>query len=118
MRIALHSRLRDGQERGYEQAHAVIPDDLLAALRRAGVRDWSIWRNGRDLFHLVDCDDFAKVQERLAGDPADRRWQAEMAAYVEGFSATDGVAGMGLRHVWTLSEQAAAEQTGAEEAGA
>lgn len=107
MRIALHSFLHPGQELGYEQAHQTIPDDLLAALQRAGIRDWAIWRDGQDLFHLVDCDDFDAAQRALAGDPVNQRWQQTMSAYVARFAENpDGAAGMGLRHVWTLSEQA------------
>ncbi len=108
MGVALHSLLRHGQELGYEAAHERIPDDLLALLQRVGIRDWRIWRSGADLFHLVDCDDFEGALRRLAEDPVDKRWQETMAAYVEGFADNpDGVAGMGLRHVWSLSEQAA-----------
>jgi L-rhamnose mutarotase len=107
MRIALHSVLHDGAELGYEQAHRVVPDDLLAALRRAGIRDWAIWRDGRDLFHVVDCDDFDAAQRALADDPVNQRWQETMAAYVARFTENpEGAAGMGLRHVWTLREQA------------
>jgi L-rhamnose mutarotase len=107
MRIALHSFLHPGQELGYEQAHRTIPDDLLAALQRAGIRDWAIWRDGRDLFHIVDCDDFDAAQRALADDPVNQRWQQTMSAYVARFADNpDGAAGMALRHVWTLSEQA------------
>jgi L-rhamnose mutarotase len=107
MRIALHSFLHSGQELGYEQAHQVIPDDLLAALRRAGIRDWAIWRDGQDLFHIVDCDDFDSAQRALADDPANQRWQETMSAYVARFAENpEGAAGVALRHVWTLSEQA------------
>jgi L-rhamnose mutarotase len=107
MRIALHSFLHSGQELGYEQAHRVIPDDLLAALRRAGIRDWAIWRDGQDLFHIVDCDDFDAAQRALADDPVNQRWQETMSAYVARFAENpEGAAGVALRHVWTLSEQA------------
>jgi L-rhamnose mutarotase len=108
MWVALHSVLRPGQGRGYEAAHERIPDDLLALLQRVGIRDWRIWRSGSDLFHLVDCDDFEGALRQLADDPVDQRWQQAMAVYLEGFAANpNGVAGMGLRHVWSLSEQAA-----------
>lgn len=110
MRVALHSFLREGQELAYEDAHRVIPPDLLAALQRVGITEWSIWRSGNHLFHLVDCEDFAAALTQLAGDPVDQRWQETMSAYVEGFATNpEGAGGQGLRHVWTLSEQAAAE---------
>lgn len=108
MRVGLHSFLRDGQESGYEEAHRVVPADMLAALQRVGIRDWSIWRSGRHLFHVVDCDDFAAAMRALETDPVNERWQETMAAYVEGFAENpDGPAGLGLWHVWTLTDQAA-----------
>ncbi|MWA03575.1 L-rhamnose mutarotase [Actinomadura sp. LD22] len=105
MRIALHSVLREGQEAAYEREHAAVPDDLLAALRRAGVRDWTIWRSGRHLFHLVDADDFARALEILADDPADQAWQRHMAAFVDRFEPGDDDRTGALAKVWNLREQ-------------
>jgi hypothetical protein len=64
--VALHSVLKPGREADYDLLHQQIPDDLLEAHRRAGITDWSIWRGGRDLFHLVERDDFpAALLRRL-----------------------------------------------------
>lgn len=106
--VALHSVLAEGQEGAYEQAHAQIPEDLLAALQNAGVRDWTIWRSGRDLFHVVDAEDLVHAAEVIATDPADLRWQQTMAPLVEGFR-TDGAGpwSTGLRVVWSLRGQVA-----------
>ncbi|MFI5609349.1 L-rhamnose mutarotase [Amycolatopsis sp. NPDC051903] len=76
--VALRTRLKPGQEATYESVHAVIPDELDAALRRAGVRTWRIWRSGLDLFHFVEVDDFEAMKAALAGDPADLAWQARI----------------------------------------
>jgi L-rhamnose mutarotase len=105
-RIALHSRLIEGTETAYETEHATVWPELITAMRRAGIRDWTIWRSGRDLFHLVDCADFDAAVEQLATDPVDQRWQQHMARFVESFAENpEGAAGKGLRHVWTMSEQ-------------
>jgi L-rhamnose mutarotase len=106
MTAALHSVLREGQEEAYDREHARIWPDVLAALREAGIRDWTIWRSGRHLFHLVETDDFAAAMTALAGNPADQRWQQHMAAYVDHFeSHPDGEAGRALRRVWRLRDQ-------------
>jgi L-rhamnose mutarotase len=81
--VALHTVLREGREADYDVAHARIPDDLMEAHRRAGIRDWRIWRSGRHCFHLVECDDFAAAVERLDRDPANERWQAFIGDYVD-----------------------------------
>ncbi len=106
MRVALHSVLREGQEEAYEREHARIWPDVLAALQRVGVREWVIWRSGSHLFHMVEADDFAGAMAALEHDPVNERWQEHMAAFVDHFEADpDGAAGLGLRHVWTMSEQ-------------
>ncbi|WP_431278901.1 L-rhamnose mutarotase [Leifsonia poae] len=106
MRVALHSVLREGRESGYVEAHVVIPDDLVESFERVGIHDWSIWRSGADLFHLVDCDDFAVAMDALDTDPANERWQAFIGQYVDHFVTTgDGPAGMILDRVWNLTRQ-------------
>ncbi|PSK95930.1 L-rhamnose mutarotase [Murinocardiopsis flavida] len=106
MRVALHSILRDGAADGYENAHQRIPDDLDASFRRVGISDWSIWRSGRHLFHVVECDDFAAAMAALDTDPANRRWQEFINRYVDHFESTgDAAADMALGRVWRLRQQ-------------
>jgi L-rhamnose mutarotase len=106
MRVALHSIVREGHEAGYEEAHATIPADLVESFARVGIHDWTIWRSGRDLFHLVDCDDFAAAMDALDTDEANARWQAFIGPYVDHFETTgDGPEGMIVGQVWSLSRQ-------------
>jgi L-rhamnose mutarotase len=75
--VALHSVLKPGREDEGDVAHQRIPDDLLEAHRRPDIRDWSIWRSGRNVFHLVECHDFPAALRQLEHDPADERWWPE-----------------------------------------
>jgi L-rhamnose mutarotase len=102
--VALHSVLKPGREQLYDAAHERIPDDLLAAHRRAGIRDWSIWRSGCNLFHLVECDDFPEALRQLEHDPANERWQAFIGEYVDHFEGGAGEPALPL--VWRMSDQA------------
>jgi L-rhamnose mutarotase len=100
-RIALHTRLKPGREPEYEAVHAVIPAELDAALRQAGVISWRIWRSGRDLFHVVECEDYRAMREHLRDHPANVPWQARMAELLE---VPDDYGGddRGLGLVWEL----------------
>jgi L-rhamnose mutarotase len=100
-RIALHTRLRAGREADYERIHARVPDPLDERLRAAGVVGWTIWRSGRDLFHLVEVEDYAAMRHALADDPVNVAWQAQMAELLE---VSDDYSGddRGLPRVWTL----------------
>jgi L-rhamnose mutarotase len=83
MKVALHTRVRADRIEEYEAAHREVPPDLLAAIRAAGVRDWTIWRSGVELFHVVDCDDYAGVLAALKDLPVNIAWQARMAGYLD-----------------------------------
>ena len=100
-RIALHTRLAAGRESDYEAIHAQIPPDLDAALRVAGVHTWRIWRSGRDLFHVVEVDDYRAMRRALRDHPANVAWQARMSELLE---VADDYSGgdEGLPMVWEL----------------
>lgn len=99
--IALHTRLLAGREADYDRIHATIPAELDGALREAGVRSWRIWRSGRDLFHLVEVDDYRAMRAYLAEHPANVPWQARMAELLE---VSDDYSGAepDVRLVWEL----------------
>ncbi|MDA3625760.1 L-rhamnose mutarotase [Saccharopolyspora sp. WRP15-2] len=100
-RIALRTKLAPGREAEYEQVHAVIPAELDAALREAGVHSWRIWRDGQDLFHVVEVEDYQAMRRALRDHPANVAWQARMSellAVEDDYSGAD----TGLRQVWEL----------------
>ncbi|WP_037303640.1 L-rhamnose mutarotase [Amycolatopsis orientalis] len=99
--MALHTRLKPGKEAEYESVHAVIPPDLDAGLRAAGVRSWRIWRDGLDLFHVVEVEDYAKMRAILRAHPANIPWQARMSELLDvEDDYSGGDSGLGL--VWEL----------------
>jgi L-rhamnose mutarotase len=98
---ALHSVLKPGREADYDRVHTRVPDELLSALEESGIREWRIWRSGRHLFHLVECDDFDAALRALDADPRNQRWQAFIGDYVDHFEAPAN----GLPLVWQLTQQ-------------
>jgi len=101
---ALHTRLHEGCEQAYDRLHATVPADLAAALVEAGVRDWRIWRTGRDVFHLVEVDDYPRMREMLREHPANIAWQQQVTPLQ---STPDDYSGQddGLPFVWSLTGQ-------------
>jgi L-rhamnose mutarotase len=103
MRVALHTRLKPGAEAAYETAHREVPAELQAAIRAAGAHRWTIWRSGLDLFHVIECDDYARLLAELADLPVNVAWQARMAELLDvvhdyGAAGTEA----GLPVVWEL----------------
>jgi L-rhamnose mutarotase len=83
MRVALHTRLRPGAEEAYEAAHREVPAELRQAIRDAGVHEWTIWRSGQELFHVVECEDYARMLAELEALPVNVEWQARINALLE-----------------------------------
>lgn len=89
MRIAIHTRLKPEGVTGYEQAHDDIPPAIPELLRAGGCSAWTIWRNGVDLFHLVECEDWEALKAFLADKQADHEWQARVGVFRD-FSLAGG----------------------------
>lgn len=79
MNVGLHTRLKPGAEERYEAAHTAVWPEILDAIRAVGIRQWLIFRDGLDLFHYIECDDYEGAIAELARNPINQRWQAEMA---------------------------------------
>jgi L-rhamnose mutarotase len=79
MEVGLHTRLKPGVESRYEEYHRAVWPDVLKAIHRAGITKYVIFRDGLDLFHYIECDDYDRSIAELAQDQVNIRWQAEMA---------------------------------------
>jgi L-rhamnose mutarotase len=77
--VGLHTRLQPGAEERYDELHRAVWPEVLAAIQRVGIRRWLIFRDGLDLFHYVECEDYDAAIAELAADPVNVRWQAEVA---------------------------------------
>ena len=69
-RIGFTMRLLPGQEAEYRRRHAAVWPEMLAALRAAGARDYTIFVHGIDLFAYLEVDDFALFRATMAADPS------------------------------------------------
>lgn len=78
MRIALHTKVRADRIAQYEAAHREVPAELTRAIRAAGATSWTIWRSGTELFHLIECEDYARLLAELEELPVNVAWQARM----------------------------------------
>jgi len=83
VRIALHTRVRADRIDEYEAAHRAVPPELTDAIRTAGATDWTIWRSGTDLFHVIECEDYAALLADLSAEPVNTAWQARMAGLLD-----------------------------------
>lgn len=101
MRVAIHTRLRADGIQGYEDAHDDIPPRIVELLRAGGATEWTIWRNGVDLFHLVECEDWTALGTFMAAQAEDAEWQARVGAFRD-FTLVGG--DQPMRKIFTLPE--------------
>ncbi len=76
MRVASVIRLRPEHEDAYRELHRAVWPDVLAALARAHVRNYSIFLRDGVLFSYLeyDGDDYAADMAAIAEDETTRRW--------------------------------------------
>ena len=69
-------RLRPEKEAEYRELHATVWPDVLAALRRAHVRNYSIFLRDGLLFSYLEYDgeDYAADMAAVAADAVTQRW--------------------------------------------
>ena len=67
----------------YVAAHAAVWPELLDALRGAGIRNYSIFRDGNQVFGYFEADDLERAADYLAGQEVCVRWQDAMAGLLE-----------------------------------
>lgn len=82
-RIAFRLRVKPNRLDEYLEIHRTVWPDLLADMRAAGYRNYSIFADGNELFGYLECDDWDAAQKALASSDANRRWQAWMTEYLE-----------------------------------
>lgn len=76
MRLAAVIRLRPEHEEAYRQLHGAAWPDVLAALKRAHVQNYSIFLRDGLLFSYMEYtgDDYAADMAAIGQDEATRRW--------------------------------------------
>ncbi|WP_053848349.1 L-rhamnose mutarotase [Streptomyces sp. NRRL B-24085] len=103
MRVALHTKVRADRVAEYDAAHREVPVELTEAIRAAGATSWTIWRSGTDLFHVLECEDYARLLAELEQLPVNVAWQARMADLLDVVHDYSGAgAAASLPVVWEL----------------
>ena len=82
-RSAFVLRVRPDKIDEYVAAHRNVWPEMLDALRDAGIRNYSIYRAGNEVFGYFEADDLDAAERYLAQQDVSARWQDEMAALLE-----------------------------------
>ena len=78
-RYAWKARILPGQRDEYIKRHDEIWPEMAALLREAGIRNYSIWNTGDELFGYYECEFGAEHAARVQREsPVVDRWNAYM----------------------------------------
>ena len=81
-RIAFRLRVKEERLEEYKAIHQEVWPELLADMRAASIRNYSIFARGPELFGYLECDDWEAASAALAASDANRRWQERMRDYL------------------------------------
>jgi L-rhamnose mutarotase len=82
-RSAFVLRVRPDRIDEYVAAHREVWPDMLDALRGAGIRNYTIFRDGTNVFGYFEAEDLDAAGRYLADQPVCTRWQDAMAELLE-----------------------------------
>ena len=82
-RSAFVLRVRPEKFDDYVTAHSSVWPEMLDALRGAGIRNYTIFRAGNQVFGYFETDELAATEQYLAQQEVCTRWQDHMAALLE-----------------------------------
>ena len=82
-RSAFVLRLKPDRIDDYVEAHRAVWPDMLQALTDAGIRNFSIFRDGTQVFGYFEADDLERAGAYMATQEVSSRWQDAMAELLE-----------------------------------
>ena len=77
-RFTWKARVLPGMLSEYIRRHDEIWPEMTEVLNRAGVRNYTIWNVGDELFGYYECDDIAHASRVQAESPVVDRWNQYM----------------------------------------
>ena len=82
-RSAFVLRVRPDKLDEYIRAHREVWPEMLEAISAAGIRNYTIFREGNQMFGYFETDDLAAAGRYLAAQDVSARWQDTMAELLE-----------------------------------
>jgi L-rhamnose mutarotase len=82
-RSAFVLHVRPDKIDAYVEAHRSVWPELLAALREAGITNYTIFRDGNEVFGYFESDDLQAAAAYMEAQDVNARWQDTMAQLLE-----------------------------------
>lgn len=91
-RVGFLIKVKPDKVEEYKRLHKNVWPDLLAELKAAGIRNYSLWLRPDGMeFGYLECDDWQAACDYLTKSKVHERWQQFMQHYLD--SPTDAAQG-------------------------
>lgn len=77
-RYAWKAIVLDGQLEEYKKRHDNIWPEMVEVLKKAGIRNYTIWNVGNELFGYYECDSVEEAARVQAESPVVDKWNEYM----------------------------------------
>ncbi len=77
-RYAQKAIVLDGKLEEYKKRHDNIWPEMVEVLRKAGIRNYTIWNVGNELFGYYECDSVEEAAKVQAESPVVDKWNEYM----------------------------------------
>ncbi len=82
-RIGRVTRLKAGAEEDYKSWHREVWPELIALISQSGIKNYTIYLSGQQLFSYLEVDDWQTAIEFLGRQPVAIEWQKLMSPFME-----------------------------------
>lgn len=77
-KYAWKAKIKEGTIAEYEKRHREIWPEMIEVLKSAGIRNYTIWNVGNELFGYYECDSIAYASKVQANSEVVKKWDAYM----------------------------------------
>lgn len=78
-KYAWKGKIKEGCLDEYVRRHNEIWEEMKEVLKSAGIRNYTIWNVGDELFGYYECDSIEVASACQAGSPVVKKWDEYMA---------------------------------------
>ena len=83
-RFAWKGRIKEGMQEEYKRRHDEIWPEMIQLLKSAGLKNYTIWSDGRDVFGYYECEQgIAFAEKTQAESPIVDKWNEYMDDVLE-----------------------------------
>jgi len=86
-KVAFRLKVKEGQQQEYIREHQNVWPELLSIIKEAGIHNYSIFLDDRDLFLYCEVkgstEDFVEAWKRIQATEISKKWSERMTTLLE-----------------------------------